>query len=127
MSKKGKHKHHAVTSQSAAAHQPHRATRGDFGEQRLAGGAYKYEATPENKDRLLKIYLGRARQLRTTGYLRDAATVINAALNVDGADTAFLEQAAHELALCGDAGGTKSPCSAAGRFADARPHYGSGR
>jgi tetratricopeptide (TPR) repeat protein len=73
----------------------------------LAKQLYRYEPTPANRGLLLDTYLGRARQLRGTGYTHDAVTVINASLNVAGADAAWLEQAALELAACGDARGAQ--------------------
>ncbi|HKI32423.1 MAG TPA: hypothetical protein VKA46_11185 [Gemmataceae bacterium] len=105
MSRKGKHKHHAPARPSDLRPRIDRAVHeGRFQQAlELAKQLYKYEPTPAHKDLLLKTYLGRARQLRTTGYLKDAVTVITAGLNVDGSDVGWLEQAAQELALCGDA------------------------
>jgi tetratricopeptide (TPR) repeat protein len=105
VSRKGKHKPHAVTSLVDLRPRIDRAVHQGRFQQALdlAKQLYKYEPTSENKELLLATYLGRARQLRTTGYQRNAVTVLNAGLNVDGADTTFLEQAAQELALCGDA------------------------
>ncbi len=69
----------------------------------LAKQLFKYEPTPENRERLRQTYLGRARQLRTTGYARDAVTVLDVALQLEGADAACLQQIAQEFALNGEA------------------------
>ncbi len=108
MAKKGKH-HHAAVLASPAELQPRieRASRDGRFQQalELAKQLYKYEPTPAHKDLLLKTYLGRARQLRGTGYLKDAVTVIHAGLQHADSDVAWLEQAALELSACGDARG----------------------
>jgi tetratricopeptide (TPR) repeat protein len=106
--KKAKHKHRpAPASPSELRPRIDRAAgEGRFQQAlELAKQLYRYEPTPAHKDLLLKTYLGRARQLRTTGYTRDAVTVINAGLQQDGTDLGWLEQAAQELAACGDVGG----------------------
>jgi tetratricopeptide (TPR) repeat protein len=53
---------------------------------------------------LREITLGRARQLRCSGYTRDALTMLQAALHTPALPPQWLEQAAVEMALCGDAG-----------------------
>jgi tetratricopeptide (TPR) repeat protein len=68
----------------------------------LAKQLHKQDPTPANKDLLRAAYLGRARQLRTTGYTRDAVTVLNAALQIDRTDPAWLGRVAAELAAAGD-------------------------
>ena len=67
----------------------------------LAKQLYKYEPISANKELLKSIYLGRARQLRSQGYLRDAVTVLTVALQLDGASPDWLKEAAQELAACG--------------------------
>ena len=47
------------------------------------------------------MYLGRARQLRSQGYLRDAVNVLGVAVQLDGASAAWMKQVAQELAACG--------------------------
>lgn len=69
----------------------------------LAKQLYKHEPTAGNLELLKKTYLGRARQLRTSGYDRDAATTLEAAVRIDAANGAWLEQVAAELAACGAA------------------------
>jgi tetratricopeptide (TPR) repeat protein len=105
VARKHKHKHHGPAQPVELRPRIDRVVQeGRFQQAlELAKQLYKYEPTPEHKALLLQIYLGRAHQLRTTGYLRDAVTVLNAGLSVDGTDVAWLEQAAQELALCGDA------------------------
>jgi tetratricopeptide (TPR) repeat protein len=106
--RKREHKHHAgPASPTELRPRIDRATKENRFQQalELTKQLYKYEPTPAHKELLLRTYLGRARQLRTTGYTRDAVTVINAALRHDGTDLAWLEQAALELAACGDVGG----------------------
>ncbi|HEX5272981.1 MAG TPA: hypothetical protein VFW33_20935 [Gemmataceae bacterium] len=104
MARKAKHKHHAPPTPAELRPRIDRATReGRFQQAlELAKQLYKHEPTPAHKDLLLDTYLGRARQLHTTGYDRDAVTVLKAALAVDGADPVWLEKAALELAACGD-------------------------
>jgi tetratricopeptide (TPR) repeat protein len=105
VSRKGKYRHPAPTSPVDLRQRIDRATReGRFQQAlELAKHLYKYEPTADHKSLLLEIYLGRARQLRNTGYTRDAITVLNAGLVVDSNNTAWLEKAAAELAACGDA------------------------
>jgi tetratricopeptide (TPR) repeat protein len=67
----------------------------------LAKQLYKYEPTPANKELLLRTYLGRARQLRTSGYVRDAVTVLEVALTHAGKEGRWLKEIAHELSACG--------------------------
>jgi tetratricopeptide (TPR) repeat protein len=63
---------------------------------------YKAEPTPAHQEMLRQAYLGRARQLRTQGQIRDAVTVLHAALAVDRTTPVWLEQVAEELARCGE-------------------------
>jgi tetratricopeptide (TPR) repeat protein len=104
VARKAKHKHSAPASPAELRPRIDRATReGRFQQAlELAKQLYKHEPTPAHKELLLNTYLGRARQLHGTGYPRDAVTVLKAGLAVDGADTAWLEKAALELATCGD-------------------------
>jgi len=106
VAKKGRH-HAALASPAELQPRIERAAHeGRFQQAlELAKQLYKYEPTPAHKDLLLKTYLGRARQLRGTGYLKDAITVINAGRQHAGSDVAWLEQAALELTACGDARG----------------------
>ena len=67
----------------------------------LAKQLYKQEATPANKEFLLNTYLGRARQLRGSGYTRDAGTVLQVALQLAAEDNAWKERLAEELAASG--------------------------
>src|SRR5262249_12295681 len=104
VARKAKHKHAAPASPAQLRPRIDRATReGRFQQAlELAKQLYKNEPTPDHKALLLHTYLSRARQLHTTGYLHDAVTVLKAGLDVDGADPAWLEKAALELADCGD-------------------------
>ncbi len=63
---------------------------------------YKQEPTPAHRDLLQKVYLGRARQLRTQGHSQDAQIVLNAALQVGNHEPAWLEQVAQELTAAGE-------------------------
>jgi tetratricopeptide (TPR) repeat protein len=109
VSRKAKHKHHGPVSMADLGPRIDRAIHeGRFQQAlELAKQLHKYDPSPANKDLLLGTYLGRARQLRGTGYTRDAITVINAGLNVPGVDGAWMEKAAFELAACGDAIGAQ--------------------
>jgi tetratricopeptide (TPR) repeat protein len=66
----------------------------------LARMLFKHDSSPENLELVRKTTMARARQLRSNGYSRDAATVLVNALDLGGAD--FLRQLAQELAACGD-------------------------
>ncbi len=107
MARKAKPKHHAPASAAELRPRIDRAAReGRFQQAlELAKQLYKHEPSPGHKSLLLDTYLGRARQLQSTGYSRDAVTVLKAGLAVDGADAAWLEKAAQELAVCGDVRG----------------------
>jgi tetratricopeptide (TPR) repeat protein len=106
VARKAKHKPAAPAPPTQLRPRIDRATRDGRFQQalELAKQLYKHEPTPDHKALLLDAYLGRARQLHTTGYLRDAVTVLKAGLIVAGADPAWLEKAALELAACGDVG-----------------------
>jgi tetratricopeptide (TPR) repeat protein len=67
----------------------------------LAKQLHKHEPTPAHLELLKTCYLGRARQLRSQGYNRDAVTVLEAALRIDETTPAWLEQLAGELAQSG--------------------------
>lgn len=68
----------------------------------LARQLFKHEPTPEHKHLLRTTYVARARQLRTQGNSRDAATVIENAVPLgDDAPAAWLAEVAQELASCG--------------------------
>lgn len=68
----------------------------------LAKQLCKELPTPENRQFLRTTYLGRARQLRGQGATRDAVTVLQVAMQLDGQEPAWLEQVAEELAACGE-------------------------
>jgi tetratricopeptide (TPR) repeat protein len=70
----------------------------------LARQIYKADATPQNREALFDACLGRGRQLRSQAKLRDAATVLLNAVQLQLADPARLGQLAEELALCGEVG-----------------------
>jgi tetratricopeptide (TPR) repeat protein len=67
----------------------------------LAKQLHRQEPTPAHKDLLKQAYLERARHLRYQGYLKDAGTVLEAALPLADDDPAWLGQATEELAACG--------------------------
>jgi tetratricopeptide (TPR) repeat protein len=69
----------------------------------LAKSLYKDDPAPPHKDLLLKMLLGRARQLRSEGRTRDAASTLENAIDLDP-DRGWYEQVAQELAACGQAG-----------------------
>src|SRR6516225_10180351 len=64
---------------------------------------YKYDPTPQNRNLLRQIYLGRAGQLRQQGHLRDACTLLENAAHLGSSDAAWLEKVAAELASCSEA------------------------
>jgi tetratricopeptide (TPR) repeat protein len=67
----------------------------------LAKQLYKYEPTPVHLALLKKVYLGRGKELRDRGATQDAATLYEAAVRIDAADAAWVDQLAVELARCG--------------------------
>jgi hypothetical protein len=62
------------------------------------------DGTAEHLALLREMTLERARQLRSTGYQRDALTMLQRALSAPGLPETFIAQAATEIALSGDAG-----------------------
>jgi tetratricopeptide (TPR) repeat protein len=68
----------------------------------LAKQLYKQEPTPDNRELLLQIYLGRGQQLGKQGYTRDALQVLDRALELAGTDPAWLDRLAEELSACGE-------------------------
>jgi tetratricopeptide (TPR) repeat protein len=68
----------------------------------LAKQLYKSEPTPPHRELLQRAYLGRARQLRRQGQLRDATVVLDNALKLGSAPPDWLEEIAEELAACGE-------------------------
>jgi tetratricopeptide (TPR) repeat protein len=68
----------------------------------LAKSLYKQEPTPPHKELLLGAVLGRARQLRSAGHTRDAASTLENAIHLD-VGRQWREQVAAELAACGQA------------------------
>jgi tetratricopeptide (TPR) repeat protein len=90
---------------------------------------YKAEPTSAHHELVKETYVQRAVQLRSQGYTRDAATVLDAASRLDDKNPAWLEKLATEMAQCGDVarslelmkrvpGGAPSPAALA-RLADA--------
>lgn len=69
----------------------------------LAKQLYKGNPSSEHRALLHTVYLGRARQLRQQGSTRDAATVLQAALQPPGLTPEWKSQIAAELAACGEA------------------------
>jgi tetratricopeptide (TPR) repeat protein len=67
----------------------------------LARQLFKHEPTPTHRELLQKAQLGRARQLRAQGATQDARNLLVGAAAPND-DPAWLEQAAEELARCGD-------------------------
>jgi tetratricopeptide (TPR) repeat protein len=68
----------------------------------LSKQLHKQVPTPANLQLLRDAYLGRARQLRSHGFSRDALTTLQAGLSVAGQDQPWLEQVAEELAASGE-------------------------
>lgn len=63
---------------------------------------YKQDPAPAHKELMQKIYLGRARQLRTQGRPQDAQQVLQNAVQLADGQPAVLEQIAQELAAVGE-------------------------
>jgi hypothetical protein len=61
------------------------------------------DATPESVALLREMTLGRARQLRLSGHTRDTVSMLLSAAQAPGLPAPWLEQAAAEIALSGDA------------------------
>jgi tetratricopeptide (TPR) repeat protein len=100
-----KHKQHLrVLSRGELKSRIERAAREDRYQQalELAKQLYKDDPSPESRALLQSVYLGRARQLRQRGYLRDARTVLENAVNLADGGPAWVEQLAEELAAAGD-------------------------
>src|SRR5690349_2407641 len=68
----------------------------------LAKQVHKAEPTPAHRTLLEEAYLGRARQLRAQNHLRDAVTVLEAAVRVDENDATWVGKLAAEIARCGE-------------------------
>lgn len=104
MAKKHKSSHATVFSPAVLKERVDRAVREDRYQQALdlAKQLYKHEPTPAHQELLHKVYLGRARQLRLRGYLKDARTVLDNALQLADNNPARLEEVLTELAACGD-------------------------
>jgi tetratricopeptide (TPR) repeat protein len=68
----------------------------------LAKHVYKAEPTSGNRDVLYDTYLGRSRQLRAQGKLRDAVTVLQVVATLNLTDPTRIAQLAQELAACGE-------------------------
>jgi tetratricopeptide (TPR) repeat protein len=68
----------------------------------LAKQLHKHQPTPAHLELLKEMYIGRACQLRGQGQVRDALTVLEAALRVDETAPAWRERLAEEMALCGE-------------------------
>ena len=67
----------------------------------LANQLFKQEPDEPNRELLKKATLARAKQLRGEGKPRDAATVLQAKLNIGGSDATWRAAIAEELAACG--------------------------
>jgi hypothetical protein len=63
---------------------------------------YKLQPTPDHLELLKDTYLGRARQLRNQGQVRDAATVLEVAARLDESNTDWLEKLFAETARTGE-------------------------
>lgn len=68
----------------------------------LARSLFKQDPSAENLEFCQQACLGRARQLKSQGYVKDAVTVLGNCADMGG-DQAFLEEVAEELAACGEA------------------------
>jgi tetratricopeptide (TPR) repeat protein len=66
----------------------------------LAKSLYKQEPSPPHRELVQRMTLGRAHQLRTQGYTRDAHSVLENAVALDSQQT-WREQLAEEMAACG--------------------------
>ena len=101
-----KHKHHPPASHSPADLRPRidRARQEGRYQQALdlAKQLHKHEPTPAHLELLKECYLGRVRQLRGQGQLRDALTVLQVAQRLDETAPEWLERWAEEMALCGE-------------------------
>ena len=69
----------------------------------LSKELFKQQPTSAHRELVQSCYLGRARELRTRGMTRDAAAVLQTALQFDATSQspAWLEKIAEELAQCG--------------------------
>jgi tetratricopeptide (TPR) repeat protein len=105
LAKKHKHRKPAADSLAVLRSRSERArAEGRFQQAlELAKQLYKRQPTPEYRELLKDVYLGRARQLRSQGQTRDALTVLETALRVDETTPAWLEQVAAEMARAGGA------------------------
>jgi tetratricopeptide (TPR) repeat protein len=101
-----KHKHHPPSTPSPVDLRPRieRARQEGRFQQALdlAKQLHKYEPSPAHLELLKEVYLGRSRQLRGQGQLRDALTVLHVAQHLDETTPAWLERLAEEMALCGE-------------------------
>jgi tetratricopeptide (TPR) repeat protein len=70
----------------------------------LAKQLAKQEPTPGHQELLVRAYLERARQLRSQGHTRDAATVLENAISLGSQVTGWREQIAEEMAASGNPG-----------------------
>ena len=94
--------HHGHTSAPLEPRIHRAASEGRFQQAlELAKQLHKQEPTPPHLELLKKAYLGRAKQLREQGYGRDAVTMLEAAMRIDPASPAWLEQIARETAQSG--------------------------
>jgi tetratricopeptide (TPR) repeat protein len=106
VSRKPKHRHPVPQAPAELSARVEKALRENRTQQalELAKQLYKQDPSTRYKELLQRTYLARARQLRSMGYLRDAATVLENAAQMDG-EPAFLEQLAEEVASAGDVRG----------------------
>jgi tetratricopeptide (TPR) repeat protein len=70
----------------------------------LARSLARQDPTEASREIMRRACLGRARQLRGQGHHRDACSVLNSAVELDGSPT-FRAEVAQELAACGDVRG----------------------
>ncbi|MFN4258347.1 MAG: tetratricopeptide repeat protein [Gemmataceae bacterium] len=71
----------------------------------LAKQLYKSSATDAHRQLMKKAILGCSRQLRTSGYPREAASLLNSYIDLDQGNPDWLRQVAEELAACGESQG----------------------
>jgi tetratricopeptide (TPR) repeat protein len=101
--RKGKQHGSAVASPAALAPRVERAHQEGRYQQALELGKqlYKLDSTASHRELLQRIYLARAEQLRNQGNLNDVRTMLVSAVDLPGADAAWLAEVAEMLARCG--------------------------
>ncbi len=63
---------------------------------------HRHEPTPKHQELLVRVYIGRSRQLRTQGQTKDARIVLDNVIRLVGESSPFLAELTQELAACGD-------------------------